>query len=413
MRLLFLSNFYPPHDLGGMEQLCQDVAIRLQQRGHNVYVLTSMYKGDSQGSDTSNHISRTLYLQSDINYYEPATFFLKQSTQEENNARELRKSIEKSSPHLIVVWGMWNLSYNLPYWVEQWLPGCVAYYIASTWPMDLDIHRQYWQLPARHLWSELFKRPLRKLAISKLNQEGYPPRLRFKNAMCCSHYLREVLVQAGKLPGTAGIIYNGIDPTLFLRDSSVATLRPDSPLRLLYFGTLVSQKGVHTAIEAVGLLKQHGLAEHVELTILGKGHPDYEANLRVMVSQLDIQNQVHFAGRVPRDEIPSWLKRFQVFLFTSNGPEAMARTVMEAMAAGLLVIGTSAGGQAEMMVSGENCLTFRVNDAQALAAQIECVLHNPLLLSQLAQAGQRMILERFTLERMVDNIEIWLKSIIE
>ena len=43
MRILFLSNFYPPHAIGGYEQWCQEVADRLQARGHVVTVLTSRY----------------------------------------------------------------------------------------------------------------------------------------------------------------------------------------------------------------------------------------------------------------------------------------------------------------------------------------------------------------------------------
>ena len=41
MRLLFLSNFYPPHQLGGYEELCAEVAQGLRARGHTVAVLTS------------------------------------------------------------------------------------------------------------------------------------------------------------------------------------------------------------------------------------------------------------------------------------------------------------------------------------------------------------------------------------
>ena len=106
------------------------------------------------------------------------------------------------------------------------------------------------------------------------------------------------------------------------------------------------------------------------------------------------------------------LRQYDVFLFTSTGPEAMARTVMEAMAAGLLVIGSEVGGQVEMLVNEENSLTFQAEDAEALARHIERVLRDPALLSRLAQAGQQMILERFTLQRMADDMETWLASLL-
>ena len=351
MRLLFLSNLYPPLELGGFEQWCHEVALRLRQRGHTVHVLTSRYGLDGTLL-LEQDVIRTLYLQADVHHYRPLDFFLRRAHQERSNRRELRRAVSQLDPDLVVVWGMWDLSRNLPHWAEQWMPGRTAYYISSTWPVEADIHEEYWQLSAGHRITEVIWRQVRALALWQLRRTGYPPKLRFKHAVCCSQFVRNTIVQAGVVPASAGVLFGGIDPEPFAHDVSDDVWTPDRPLRLLYFGMLIHQKGVHTAVEALGLLKQRGLVDRVELTVLGSGHPDYEASLRSMVAHLGISDRVHFVGRVPRDEVPSWLKRFDVFLFTSSGPEAMARTVMEAMAAGLLVIGSEAGGQVEMLAAG-------------------------------------------------------------
>ena len=91
----------------------------------------------------------------------------------------------------------------------------------------------------------------------------------------------------------------------------------------------------------------------------------------------------------------------------------MARTVMEAMAAGLLVIGTQAGGQREMLRDNENALVFEMENPMDLADQLARALDEPHLRLRLARSGQQMILERFTLKRMVDDIESWLRSIVQ
>ncbi len=70
-----------------------------------------------------------------------------------------------------------------------------------------------------------------------------------------------------------------------------------------------------------------------------------------MVASLGLSKQVEFVRQVPRTEIPQWLGGFDLFLFTSIWPEPMARSVMEAMAAGLLVIGSAVGGQMEMLAA--------------------------------------------------------------
>jgi len=410
MRLLFLSNLYPPHDIGGYEQWCQEVALRLRERGHTVLVLTSRH-GLVDVPANEPEVFRTLHLQADVHHYKPWDFFLKRGKQEEENKRELKRVLDGVKPDLVVVWGMWNLSRNLPRWAEAWMPGRVAYYVSSYWPSDVDIHEEYWRLPGQHTLTDLVKRPVRHIALAQLRREGYPPYLNFDHAVCCSRYVRDSLVKAGRLPASAGVLFGGIDPEPFERYAAVRDQGREDLLRLLFFGTLIPKKGVHTAIEALALLKQNSQTDRVHLTILGGGHPEYEAHLRAMVTEKNLHDQVQFAGRVPREEIPALRGRYDVFLFTSIWAEPMARSVMEAMAAGLLVVGSEVGGQVEMLRNGENSLTFQAEEATALADHLERILDNPDLASRLAQAGQRMVLQQFTLERMVDDLEAWLESI--
>lgn len=416
MRILFLSNLYPPWELGGYEQWCQEVATHLIDRGHDVSVLTSRYGVQSGSENGVPYVTRTLHLQTNIAYYRPIDFFLRRPLQERDNIQSLRKKIDQFSPDILMVWGMWDLSLTLPYWAEQWMPGRVAYFVSNYWPMDTDPHTAFWQLPTKKPQLEWIKRPLRAVALAQLRREGYPPPLRFEHTVCCSQYVRDTLVKAEKLPSSAGVLLGGTDPGPFLRYSSLGKSHPrrkGGTLRLLYFGRLIHDKGVHTALEAVGLLKQRGLVDGFDLTILGSGHPDYEAKLREMVVQLDIGDHVRFIAQVPREEVPERLGSFDVFLFTSIWPEPMARSVMEAMAAGLLVIGTEVGGQMEMLTHGQNALTFKAENVGSLADHITRVLDDPPLRLRLARAGQQTVLKHFTLERMVDDIERYLMDILK
>jgi glycosyltransferase involved in cell wall biosynthesis len=411
MRILFLTNLYPPFELGGYEQWCQEVAEGMRERGHQVLVLTSRY-GTNRAELAETDVARTLHLQADLFHYRPVDFLRYHDRHERENQVELRRVLDTFEPEVAVVWGMYGLSRNLPFWLEQWMPDQVAYFISSYWPQDPDIHVAYWRLPGASTAGELVKRPLRGWVLQRLGQEGYPPVLRFDRALCCSQYVRDVLVDAGKLPPTAGVLFGGIDLEPFQQEATSWDYDGRRPLRLVYVGSLLPQKGVHTAIEAVGMLRQQGMAERVSLTIIGVGHPDYEARLHELVGRLGVGDRVHFVGRVPRPEIPSWLGRFDVFLFTSIWPEPMARTVMEAMAAGLLVIGTEVGGQVEMLQDDSTGLTFGVEDAEALSAQIGRVISDPAAGTRVAAAGQQMIEQRFTLDRMVSDFEAWLGSMV-
>ncbi|MFN8445495.1 MAG: glycosyltransferase family 4 protein [Caldilineaceae bacterium] len=412
MKLLFLSNLYPPQALGGYEQLCQEVAEGLAGRGHQVTILTTDYKRSS-GEPAASQINgvtvlRTLHLEAPTDFYRPADFFLRRAQQEATDQRELRQVIERVQPDVLMVWGMWNLSRTLPKLAETLLPERVVYYLCSYWPTDADPHNAYWKLEANRTISKLIKWPLKTFALQRLRQEGYPPQLAMRQSACVSRYVRDQLVQAGKLPTSARVISNGIDPQPFLAHSRTQC---QNPLRLLYFGRLIADKGVHTAIEAITHLKQRHLAQSIHLTILGGGHPTYESQLHHMVDEQGLSQHIEFLPSVPREEVPAWLGKFDVFLFTSIWAEPMARSVMEAMATGLLVIGSEVGGQKEMFVNGQNALTFAAGNASQLADQITWAIDHPSEIKQIAVAGKQLVLEHYTLTQMLTTMERYLQEI--
>lgn len=223
--------------------------------------------------------------------------------------------------------------------------------------------------------------------------------------------MRNKLLAANVLPHSARVIYNGIDPAPFLQ--AAADRHADAgELRLVYTGSLLAHKGVHTAIEALGLLKGQDALGGIHLDVVGGGHPDYESQLRARVQALGLGEDVTFRGRMPRSAIPGALTVNDVFLFTSTYEEPIARSVMEAMAAGLAVIGTAVGGQVEMLSNDVNALVYPPDDAERLAACILALKDDPARRARLAQAGQEMVLARFTLDRMVDEMEAWLQEIV-
>jgi glycosyltransferase involved in cell wall biosynthesis len=178
----------------------------------------------------------------------------------------------------------------------------------------------------------------------------------------------------------------------------------DSPLGLLYVGRLTATKGVHTAISALAKALQAG-SPPITLDIVGKGEPDYEQFLRKSVQQMQLDHAVRFQGGVPHSEMPEIMARYDILLFPSEWEEPFAHTVLEAMAAGLAVIGTATGGTPEVLIDGKTGLLYRAGDADGLARQILRLHQNQSLRQQLAQAGQAHVLQHFTLQQTVDKLE--------
>lgn len=409
MRILFLSNFYPPARPGGYTQWCHEVVERLAGRGHVIGILTSRYEMAKAPVNEQN-VYRLLHLEGDLAYYQPFQFFTTWKKQHRENLIFLEQTVKDFVPDLIFVWGMWALSKSLPALAEQLLPGRVVYYLSDYWPLAVDMHTEYWRSPAQRWPMQLTKQVLSKVALSMLAKEGKPD-LKLKHVICVSARVREILVEAGLPIQHARIIHGGTDMKRFpeVRERDYKAER----LKLLYAGQLVRHKGVHTAIEAMAsLVNKHGF-NRVTLNLYGSGHPDYEAYLLELVEKERLKDFVKFHKPVSKDKMVGILQQFDVLIFPSIYEEPLARITQEAMASGLVVIGTTTGGTKEILKEGETGLTFAPEDADDLVEQITRLNLDPDLCCRLAEAGRQTVLEHFTLDKMVSEIEAYLMDCFE
>ena len=409
MRILFLSNFFPPARPGGYTQWCHEVAERLAERGHNVGVLTSRYEQEKAPVGEQN-IYRLFHLEGDLDYYEPIHFFTQWKKQHRENLACLENTVRDFAPDLIFVWGMWSLSKALPALAERLLPGRVVYYLSDYWPVALDMHTTYWQSQARRWPIQLLKRVLSKVAMSMLAKESQPD-LKLEKVICVSNRVRDLLVEAGLPIEHACIIHGGTDIERFL-DVRKRDYR-SRPLKLLYAGQLVQHKGVHTAIEAMAKLVKELRTGQIHLTLVGSGHPDYEAVLRDLVERKSLGDYITFHSPVSKGEMPALLQQFDILIFPSIYEEPLARMTQEAMVSGLVVIGTTTGGTKEILRDGETGFTFAPEDGDGLAEQVTRLLTDPDLCYRVAEAGRQTVLEGFTLDKMVQEIEAYLVSCFE
>jgi glycosyltransferase involved in cell wall biosynthesis len=252
---------------------------------------------------------------------------------------------------------------------------------------------------------QVTKRVLSKIAMPIIaNESQYE--LKLERAICVSSQVRDLLVEAGLPVQHARIIHGGTDVERFNRVHKREE-RADN-LKMVYAGQLAQHKGVHTAIEAMARLVNRHAIDRVTLTLVGSGHPDYEAFLHSLVDREGLHRYVTFHEPVSKDKMPDILPMYDVLVFPSIYEEPLARVVQEAMASGLVVVGTTTGGTKEILRDGETGFTFEPEDADRLAEHIVGLLNDPQWMHRLAQAGRQTVLENFTLERMVHEIEGYL-----
>jgi glycogen synthase len=411
VRLLFVSNFYPPHARGGYEQWCQEVADEFAARGHHISVLTARAPSGSVVADAGSvRVERRLHLEVVSGLAHTLARLVRDRHKiERENLEHVANLIAEFRPDAALVWGMWNVPRSVAALLEELMPGRVAYYFCDYWPSLPTSYEQQLRNPASHWQINALKRLLCAPFLAKLARERSVS-LRFDQPICVSHAVRDLLVTRGVPVEHARIIPGGIQIDQFRVSPDDDASHQRQGLRLLYVGRLAPEKGVHTVIRALAHLAQQG-ERSVTLNLVGASEGGYIKHLQQLVKRYGLGERVTFRGGVARAEIPRILAEHDALVFPSEWAEPFARTVLEAMAAELIVIGTTTGGTGEVLVDGETGLTFAAGDANGLAIQIRRLRDDSASGRRWAAAALQRVETKFTFGRMVDELEATLKTL--
>jgi glycosyltransferase involved in cell wall biosynthesis len=401
MKILALSNFYPPHHIGGEELSAQSIVNGLRQRGHCVEVITSNY-----GSvNNESHVHREFFLEMEFVPFKGALhFFTKRETIINANKQILRKHVDNYHPDVVLIFSMWNLPREIPALAENLLGDRVVYRLASYWPLLPSQYVQYWNAPAKARVFRNIKKILRSIALSILNKKS-APHLGLKHTICISQKVQDEFERKGVFLPDNTIIHNGINVNRFVnKETSWGNGTNNVPKKLLYVGRISPEKGLETAIESMVILQQ--AYPELTLSVIGAAKDDQEFNkLKSYVKKERLSEKVDFLGPVSYCEIPELMWNHHILIVPSIWQEPFGRVVLEGMAAGMVVIGTGQGGMSVILKNQITGLTFPPKDAQKLSNQIERVLANPTLGNKLSETAQNIVMSEFTEKIMVDAYE--------
>ncbi len=140
MKILFISNYYPPYERGGYEQLCRDVVLRLIKRGHQIEVLISNHGVKGGESLNESGVRRELRLQPIYKLPQSVAsqFFRQRRSDEVYDLECLHAMIKEFQPEVIFFWNMQHLPRVLALEAEK-TPGVgVAYWLAGYTPAEPD-----------------------------------------------------------------------------------------------------------------------------------------------------------------------------------------------------------------------------------------------------------------------------------
>ena len=193
----------------------------------------------------------------------------------------------------------------------------------------------------------------------------------------------------------------GVDPELFRADAPARReVRdelgvPERSFLAGYVGRLVPEKGVDLLVDAI----PHVPGAHA--LIVGSG-PRRRA-LERRASAAAAEARVHFAGDVPSLDVPRWIAALDCLVLpsrtTQRWKEQFGRVLVEAMATGVPVVGSSSGEIP--VVIGDAGRIFSEGDGRALIGELRALAESPELRAELGRRGRERALARYTQEKIV------------
>jgi len=147
------------------------------------------------------------------------------------------------------------------------------------------------------------------------------------------------------------VIYEGVDGGFYKRaeDSEIKKVKERHDIKgnyILYLGSLVLRKNIGRMLHAFSkIVKSHKEFEKMQFVVGGSG--PLRSELKKLVKELDIQENVKFLGYVPQSEVPALISG-AVFLSFVSISEGFGLPILEAMACGTPVLSTTQGAVPEV-----------------------------------------------------------------
>lgn len=172
---------------------------------------------------------------------------------------------------------------------------------------------------------------------------------------------------------------------------------------VLYVGRLSPKKGAHILIKAVRKV----LETHTDTALVIVGSKWYGENQedsyvrQVQQMSHDLDTDVILTGFLPPEEVTSHYYLGDVFVCASQWREPLARVHYEAMAAGLPIITTDKGGNAEVIRgAGNGIVISEYNQPQAFADAITYLLDQPSIALEMGKRGRELAEKKYSWERV-------------
>jgi glycogen(starch) synthase len=374
MKILFISNFYPPNYIGGYELGAYAVHLELLKQGHTVTVVTSHYR--TKKSPSVDGILRNLAYSFDGSRFVSVINLML-------NATRLRRVIKHEEPDLIFCWGLLFTSFGLLYVLPTNRPTLL--YISDNSYIHCDA--------AFRMISKIINVTNKFVSIPSLNLNNKPIDL-----VATSEYIKQKLIPTKWTEKSVRVVNWGL----------LGDLRPLSPvsnkLRIVLGGRLSEDKGQLFALRVLHhILANNLLNVSICIRLLSDiGFDDYSKLVQTELGLLAKHCQVSVGG-IPHCEVNGVLSDSDVFILPSKWQEPFSTMLVQALCNGCVCVAGDVGGNAEAL-SGLSGNYLCEDTWQSWQSAILDACHKSRFTFEEKLARRHNSLLRYEMSQMVDQL---------
>jgi glycosyltransferase involved in cell wall biosynthesis len=225
----------------------------------------------------------------------------------------------------------------------------------------------------------------------------------FSSSRCSAEWVAR---HHGIDPRQVPVLHAGVDTELF-RPRRVAR---DGRPTVVFVGNVSGNKGVEVLLDAACAIAPEFPGLRVKL--IGRGKPQYEAELLGAARAAGRPDLLEFTGFVPREQLPDHLGAADVFAAPSTYEGGPGFVYLEAMACGLPVIGCAGSGAAEVVTPGRTGLLVAPHDRAGLAGALRTVLGDVELRRALGAAARGYVEREADTRACVRRVAAFYASVV-
>lgn len=202
----------------------------------------------------------------------------------------------------------------------------------------------------------------------------------FKPIAICPTVKQTIIDDMGIPEHNIIVVRNGVDTRRFTPDWSANN---DNVVRIISVGTLYWIKNQLMTIRAVSSI--HDMGYNVELILLGDGED--RDKIKNEIRRVKAENYIYTPGT--KKNVERYLQMSKIYVSASK-TEGLPLSILEAMACGLPVIATDAGGTKDIVHDKENGFIIGVDDEDALRSALLALIQNKELQVKFSQESRRI-----------------------